>query len=474
MPNYLLLRSNRQTGPHSLEALIALGMKPYDLVWVEGKSAGWRYPFEIKELQPYAPPAVEQPFDRFYKKQEPQTHPALELMAAEHKSYLPTQTMVAEAPVSTPTPPAHPKKNYVAISMPLQAAATNHKANATEETTTPRSNSFASTTSIHPTPSNFTDKLVVNEETPPLEEKYSMPLSEIKKMYVANLSQKKKNKTLSIPSHLKLVAGVAAVFTGIIVIGVLISHFNKKPNSIQAMPMVATPSYQTNLPDNSEIKNTDENTAIHSIPPVQTIPSNNKTNNTIATPNAVVQKNIAAAPAGFKTIKTNKTTINTAPVLAETASSNKDKEQALPASESHDVKEEVSVEIEKKADNANRNNNVNYNSLEADKQFAKKRMKKLVIARNTDYKVGLLGGIKDFSIAVANHSAFKIDLVIVAVDYIKANGELVKTEQLYFKNIPAETDLTLAAPNSNKGVKIDYRIVLISSKELDYNYATVN
>src|SRR5690349_9577132 len=52
---YLLLRSNRQSGPYSLEELLQLNLKPFDLVWVEGRSAAWQYPFEIPALKPYVP-----------------------------------------------------------------------------------------------------------------------------------------------------------------------------------------------------------------------------------------------------------------------------------------------------------------------------------------------------------------------------------------------------------------------------------
>ena len=48
---YLLLRSNKQSGPHSLSELIALQLKPLDLVWVEGKSRSWEHPTEIDELK---------------------------------------------------------------------------------------------------------------------------------------------------------------------------------------------------------------------------------------------------------------------------------------------------------------------------------------------------------------------------------------------------------------------------------------
>src|SRR6185437_3661728 len=68
MTMYLLLRNNKQSGPYSSEELKSMGLKAYDLVWLEGKSAAWRYPCEIEELSACAPAVEEQPFDRFYKK----------------------------------------------------------------------------------------------------------------------------------------------------------------------------------------------------------------------------------------------------------------------------------------------------------------------------------------------------------------------------------------------------------------------
>ena len=68
MNGYLLLRDNKQTGPYSKEEMIEKGFKPYDLIWAEGKSAGWRYPGEFPEFASFAPMVEEQPFDRFFKK----------------------------------------------------------------------------------------------------------------------------------------------------------------------------------------------------------------------------------------------------------------------------------------------------------------------------------------------------------------------------------------------------------------------
>src|SRR5882762_5511745 len=68
MTTYLLLRDNKQSGPYTFDELKEKGLKAYDLVWIEGKSAAWRYPSEVDELSAFAPIVEEQPFDRFYKK----------------------------------------------------------------------------------------------------------------------------------------------------------------------------------------------------------------------------------------------------------------------------------------------------------------------------------------------------------------------------------------------------------------------
>ncbi|HWJ90969.1 MAG TPA: hypothetical protein VNR87_07640, partial [Flavisolibacter sp.] len=50
---YRILRDNKEKGPLTLEELLQLSLKPFDLIWVEGRSAGWRYPSEIESLKPY-------------------------------------------------------------------------------------------------------------------------------------------------------------------------------------------------------------------------------------------------------------------------------------------------------------------------------------------------------------------------------------------------------------------------------------
>jgi hypothetical protein len=97
---YLLLRNNQQTGPYSFEELLELHLKPFDLVWVEGKSCGWRYPNEIETLKTF--------------------FPAHETSDAQDATNKPEETSKPVEPGASYIPPPAPKKIFV--SMPLNVA----------------------------------------------------------------------------------------------------------------------------------------------------------------------------------------------------------------------------------------------------------------------------------------------------------------------------------------------------------------
>ncbi|WP_430897078.1 MULTISPECIES: hypothetical protein [unclassified Paraflavitalea] len=103
MNRYRLLRNNKETGPFTAEELITKGFKPYDLIWVEGKSAGWRYPGELPEFAGVAPIVEEQPFDRFFKK-ETSTPPTI----TQQQEQILSRTTSASAEVS-------PRKVFVTM-----------------------------------------------------------------------------------------------------------------------------------------------------------------------------------------------------------------------------------------------------------------------------------------------------------------------------------------------------------------------
>lgn len=80
-----------------------------------------------------------------------------------------------------------------------------------------------------------------------------------------------------------------------------------------------------------------------------------------------------------------------------------------------------------------------------------------------DYKVGLFGGISDLEITVTNPSSQPITKAAIEVEYLKPNGNVVKTQTVVAENISANSSKTISVPSSSRGVKARYRIVQIET-----------
>ena len=90
---YLLLRNNQQTGPHTLEELLQKELKPHDLIWVEGRSAGWSYPSEIDIIKPYLH------WNTMPAKPEPTTEPSPAIAMAQEAKRVVSQKVFVSMPV---------------------------------------------------------------------------------------------------------------------------------------------------------------------------------------------------------------------------------------------------------------------------------------------------------------------------------------------------------------------------------------
>jgi hypothetical protein len=109
----------------------------------------------------------------------------------------------------------------------------------------------------------------------------------------------------------------------------------------------------------------------------------------------------------------------------------------------------------------------------ADKDALKPNIANLVSVSANGYTIGTFGGISDLQLTVSNHSTFPLDLVVVEVQYIQANKKVFKTESLNFHNIGAGSALMLEAPKTPRGIKVQYRIKLINSKESGLSYSAI-
>lgn len=550
MASYLLLRSNKQTGPYTLDQLAQLGLKPYDLVWLEGRSAAWRYPSEIDELREFAPAVEEQPYDRFYKKPEEEKHfyekastpiqsqglqqvshvantreekvpvqaqepntpkyqePAKEKIIQEVTGYAEIKTN--QEPIQESHPPkeiylqkdteysekftqhgnfenkasansneaknndqddhAKNERRKIFVSMPFQKAMPvntqldkipheekppvitkqepyhtktpiqeeNYEVKTTQQDSRPFREEHSQQEEFQPRPgrslhnekSNSYHSLkadpVDEKDKSALKEEFSMPLDEIKKMYMETYLQRKqkkgrKQKLLNISKY--AAAAIFVVVLGSFVISNVLSGNNK--NKIDAT------SFENKLPEQSEEK--------------VFIPVN-KTNKSRQRRSSedVTERKSTTPKAKNKPVPVGNTEEE---IVYEEPSENTEANGITKTSEAENRKKS-SREIVKLAD-----------------------ISSFVSVKSNAYKARVFGGIQNLKLTVRNESKYMIDKVLVELQYIKPNEQPLKSEIIYFNSIEPNSSLTMQIPDNPRGIKVNYKITHIVSNQYDQEIA---
>jgi hypothetical protein len=236
MASYLLLRNNKESGPHSVDDLRQLGLKPYDLVWVQGKSAAWRYPSEIDDLKSFAPIVEEQPYDRFYKKPSTETKEEYTPPVRE-----PQPIQKEELPTIKPEHEKYIPKGSVFVTMPGQKTSTGNFTPAKQQQPVPEPKKELYTEQVPE------QTIVVSENPAAAQIKYSQPLDEIKEMYVKTLHDRKQKiarKGFWLQSLKK-----AAVILSLVAVGV-IAGLIINSNSNKSAQVAAEQTHLAKLPKN--------------------------------------------------------------------------------------------------------------------------------------------------------------------------------------------------------------------------------
>jgi len=453
---YLLLRNNKQTGPYSLEELKTMGLKAYDLVWIEGKSAAWRYPCEIDELSAFAPAVEEQPFDRFYKK------PSSPVKANANSSVVVTEpvTSIAEPVKSmsksepvivlTPTPvysgeaSAIPGKRIIYVTMPAGKGPVSTPARETRETPI-REGRETATAPVYFPENNYTQSS--SEETP-----------------IEGFLPRRQRRSFHLVRPLVVSLTVLAVLAAGIFIGLSINKdslgFQHKIASnahslapTNAQPIQAAPKAQT-APVVQQV----------ATPPVAD-PKPVRASTT-ADPTAVAERPAATTqkPAGQQNSRPLK---SGAPASKEKTAS-RTSIAAAPA-----VKDSAGGSLMPHREAVHRSDADDPTANTDHAATARAAIAGQVSASANGYSVGTFGGISGLQVTVSNRSAYPLDMVVVEVQYIQSNKKIYKTENLYFRGIGAGSALMQEAPKSSRGVRVQYKITMISSKELGLSYSGI-
>ena len=83
-----------------------------------------------------------------------------------------------------------------------------------------------------------------------------------------------------------------------------------------------------------------------------------------------------------------------------------------------------------------------------------------------EYTVAAFGGIRNLKITLQNNSRYLLDKVSVELHYLNPEGTVVKTETIDFNFVQPGAEATVAVKKSTRGVKLDYKITRIESKEM--------
>ncbi len=398
--NYLLLRDNKESGPYSLDDIKTMGLKKYDLIWVDGKSAAWRYPCELEEFKSFAPQVDEQPFDRFFKKPSQQEHYQFQGTAENKK--------VEEDALKKEAPPV--KKNtevkkisarkYVSISLPgsyrvkidpIKPDPLPVKAKEEEEV------------------KDLTEQKPLLAPIFPAEKKTNrLEMSAATVEDIAPVS----NLPVHIPRSTSWSANDLIQYTAlgmgvltILMVGYLLLTGYGEP--VLTVPP-ATPVVKKAVP------------APAAAPEAGSIP------------NAAVQE----------TIDNNLPQQNE----KESAGSTEESLNTLP------VKKTTVVRFNDDQLAASEKGNAAVTSLAS-----------AVNVSLNNYKVGMFGGLNDIKLTLHNNSAFRLDLVVVELQYLQNNNKVFKTETIRFKNVEAGAKPEIKAPDTPRGIKLKTRISYITS-----------
>jgi hypothetical protein len=450
MKKFLLLRSNKQSGPYSTEELQQMGLKPYDLIWVEGKSAAWRYPGEIEELKSFAPAVEEQPYDRFYKKH-------IEANGKEQSSApIPIETPPVSQPAQQQQPVEKParKKEYKRVFVTLPSGTPQQQ----QPVQKPAAETKA-TTYLPPVQQPAPEaKQSIPEPKPAYKE--SLPAQEPYEQTREPYQPKAPDRPYENKSYAQPKLAAAPGFAKEAVKENQTEIYYPEKRRFRGVPLAAMIIGMVVMAAIGIVigMSLNGNKPFSLVKKVDPVPPANNTQQS-ATP-ADPRKNgtensgqVAAQITEDSTAtETQKQTVK-APVKKNTVT---------PDTNHQDIAANVSVKEEPE---------ISKEEEPVVKEVPKSapQLDKLVSVSNNDFEVGPFGGISRLALTLKNTSEYELSLVVVQLEYLKANKEVYKTENLYFRDVAANSTVTLDAPRSSRGNKINYRITLINSKDHIYH-----
>lgn len=521
MDRYLLLRSNVQTGPHTFENLVKLGLNSQDLIWIEGRSNSWRYPTEMDEFKKFVSSSSgndisfdKPPMSRTRLQNDYILIKGLTEKSVMGNSHIPEQELLefptlarffmAEKYRDMPKPvvaASEPK-----IFEPLFGG---------ENVNVPKSKVWVS----YPTPGKKKHVVVIRANSDRQKEEKKLtpvitigrPAAEIKKEIIVKEHTEKKPVTKTPPVIIRIGERIALqqqpaaeLASSPVLIKSGFAAIQHQPDSFSLTqePVVEKIHFaerRFRKPFSFSLQSLAVAVALASLMMVGLLIANSiispayelkiLNSNKSQIP-AKVEKNSSAAAVATSSIlvpgptENSQTTVpdvspvenNSPPAEApDQASVNDEKKIVIPkkikekkpelATVSHISPASATIVPVEEADSKKEE------ALDeaTEKESPIKNIAQLVQVKMGEYRTGLFGGIKEFDLVVKNNSNYPLDHVTVELTYIQANKKVYKTETVQFASIAPLSQKSIEIPKSARGVKVESIIRSIASGDLSYS-----
>ncbi|HZF63184.1 MAG TPA: hypothetical protein VEZ55_01800 [Chitinophagaceae bacterium] len=414
---YLLLRNNKQSGPFTLDELVQQSLKPFDLVWMEGRSAGWRYPTEIDCLKSHVGGVIEkQSSGLIVGEQSVKTPhsagPVIPKHSGEHSN--------------------QPTARHIYVSLPFTSLKQSPKQEmqiiAAE--VSPETKLELKAEELRKKVLSIAEAKQGNQAEPDLDIKYSRSLDDIKEEYSEWMHhQKKKNiKSYKKPMivAVSVVALVAAYWlgSGLTQARTDTAQFQKRALAHTNKDIIKTAAYQV-TPSETTVQGQGAD--------------QHQTNRNL---NKDQRKQINVDP-----ISAYLDSLHTAERTSERKK--RDKEEAILVTSAVTASDKLKAGQEKQEGYTQiKNDDISGNSSN--------------IAELVQVSESIGDGEK--TITLYNNSSTPLNLVAVDIFYYNNRNKLLQRKTVYFNKVAANTSSKLIVPQLRKTERMDYQIGLISAQ----------
>jgi hypothetical protein len=104
-------------------------------------------------------------------------------------------------------------------------------------------------------------------------------------------------------------------------------------------------------------------------------------------------------------------------------------------------------------------------------ETGRRNIRDFVSVKSNNYVRGAFGGIRGLELTVYNRSGYLLDEVSVELQIIKPSEQPLRTDIITFRNIGANGAVTVRVPDSQRGIRVDYRITNVESKQFEKSTA---